>query len=219
MRLVGRGKKGQTRSARKKKPKDPYSTGIFDPPGRIGRDRTHIAVRVCRERNRRSPAHRSASPGTRPQGRGSLRQTTDRAAARNSRTPFGRSDAARGVVVENIPGSGRAPQVRVARDAVIGRMQALLTRECVAKGFGIRRLDGAQPGDEALLVLDRDAVEALRKALRGAISSPELRISWRECRLIFAWTAGACITTIAIPAPRQAAPNGEARLRSASLLR
>jgi len=68
-----------------------------------------------------------------------------------------------GVVVENIP--DRAPQVRVARVAVLGRMQALLTRECVGKGFGIRGLDCGQPGDEALLVVDRDAVEALRRGL------------------------------------------------------
>ena len=54
-------------------------------------------------------------------------------------------------------------------------MQALLTRECVAKGFGIRRLDGAQPGDEALLVLDRDAVEALRRGLAAAS-----RTEWRS---------------------------------------
>jgi hypothetical protein len=67
-----------------------------------------------------------------------------------------------GVVAENIPGGGdRTPQVRVVPDAVIGRAQALFARERVGKGFGIRRLDGAQPGDEELLVLDRDAVEAL----------------------------------------------------------
>jgi hypothetical protein len=47
-----------------------------------------------------------------------------------------------GVVVENIPrGGDRAPQVRAALDAVIGRAQALLARERVGKGFGIRRLD------------------------------------------------------------------------------
>jgi hypothetical protein len=74
-----------------------------------------------------------------------------------------------GVVAENIPGGGdRTPQVRVVRNAVIGRAQALVARECVGEGFGVRRLDRAQPGDEALLVLDRDAAEALRTSWRSA---------------------------------------------------
>ena len=94
MRLVGRGKKG-TNAVRPRKPRDRYSTEIFAPPGRIGRDRTHIAVRVCRERNAAVASSPISEPGTSPQGRRSLWPPTNRAAARNSRTPFGRSDAAR----------------------------------------------------------------------------------------------------------------------------
>jgi hypothetical protein len=50
MRLVGRGKKG-TNAVSPRELRDPYSTGIFNPPGRVGRDGTHITVRVCRERD------------------------------------------------------------------------------------------------------------------------------------------------------------------------
>jgi hypothetical protein len=63
-----------------------------------------------------------------------------------------------GVVAENIPGGGdRAQQDRIMVNPVIGGVQSLLARGPVGKGVGIRRLDDAQPGDEALLVLDRDA--------------------------------------------------------------
>jgi hypothetical protein len=94
MRLVGRGKKGTNAVSRE-------SQGTVIQPESLTRLVASAATELilpcgsAGKGTRRSPAHRSASPGTSPQGRGSLRQTTDRAAARNSRTPFGRSDAAR----------------------------------------------------------------------------------------------------------------------------
>ena len=174
MRLVGRGKKG-TNAVSPRKPRDPYSTGIFDPPGRIGRDRTHIAVRVCRDRN----AAVASSPISEP--REQARKAVDRCGHRQIELRretlehrLGDLTPRAGVVVENIPGGGdRAPQVRVTLDPVVGGPQALLARECDGKGRGIRGLDCAQPGDEALLVLDRDAVEALRRGLAlGDILTP-----------------------------------------------
>jgi len=69
-------------------------------------------------------------------------------------------------------------------------MQALLTRECVGKGFGVRGLDCAQPGDEALLVVDRDAVEALRRGLALGDILTRAAHKLKECRLIFARDCG-----------------------------
>ena len=150
MRLVGRGKKG-TNAVSPRKPRDPYSTGIFDPPSRIGRDRTHIAVRVCRDRN----AAVASSPISEP--REQARKAVDRCGHRQIELRretlehrLGDLTPRAGVVVENIPGGGdRAPQVRVTLDPVAGGSQALLARECDGKGRGIRGLDCAQPGDEA----------------------------------------------------------------------